>query len=245
MTTSRDASPIRMISQIQKALAREGERPLPVRKKVATTGKRRFLQLKVVLKDISPPIWRRFVVPSDFSLAQLHECLQIIMGWDNYHLYEFIVGGRRDGQHYTVIMDGFDDHEDAEDHDLNFLTRKGMKFSYFYDFGDSWDHDIVAENVNYEHPEDEPPVTVLAGKRNCPPEDCGGSWGYANLVEALANKEHPEHEELTEWIGEYAPEDFCLEEVNAILASRFGKTKTSRSKKGTKKTAKKSKKAKK
>ena len=229
-----------MTSQMQKAFAREAEMPQPVRKTVATTGKRRFLQLKVALKDISPPIWRRFVVPSDYSLAQLHECLQIIMGWDNDHLYEFIVGGRRDGQHYTVLddlMDDFGDHEDVGDHDLNFLTRKGMKFSYFYDFGDSWDHEIVAENVNYEHPEDEPPVVALAGKRNCPPEDCGGCWGYANLVEALANKEHPKHEGLAEWIGEYDPEEFCLEEINAILASRFGKTKTSST--GTKKAVKK------
>jgi len=246
MTKSREDSLARMISQMQKAFARETELPQPVRKQKSTTGERRFLQLKITLKDISPPIWRRFIVPNDMTLDLLHTCLQIIMGWDNYHLYEFIIGGRRGGRHYSAAPDFVDDWddfgtEDATRYDLSFLTRKGMKFTYIYDMGDSWDHEIVAENVNYEHPGDEPPVVVLTGKRNCPPEDCGGSWGYANLLEALADKKHPEHRDMKEWIGEYDSEEFDLEEINAELASRIGvpELRKKTSKKTTKKTNKK------
>jgi len=234
----------RLISKIQKKLARAADMPSRARKKAAKTVERRYLQLKVTLKDISPPIWRRFVVPNDFTLAELHDCLQIVMGWENSHLYEFIVGGRRDGRRYygapfsdiDLDLDDFD-AEDPADYDLGFLSRKGMKFSYTYDMGDSWDHEIVAENVNYDHPGDVPPVVVLAGKRNCPPEDCGGSWGYTNLLEALADKEHPEHDDMTEWISEYDPEEFDVEECNADLSRRFGSPKPS--KKATKKAAKK------
>lgn len=234
-----------MLSSLQKAFARETEHPQPVRKKVSATKERRYLLLKVTLKNISPPIWRRFVVPNDYSLAQMHECLQIIMGWENSHLYEFIVGGRRDGRHYSVPMDefmsGFEDFGDGNtaDFDLSFLTRKGMKFAYIYDFGDSWDHELVAENVDYEHSDNDPPVVVLAGKRNCPPEDCGGSWGYANLVAVLADKDHPEHEDMLDWCGEYDPEEFDMEEINTVLAESFGKPKPRKkvAKKGTKKSS--------
>jgi len=248
MTSSREASFTRMLSNLQKAMDRVAEHPQPVRKKITTTGERRYLQLKVTLKHISPPIWRRFVVPRDFTLAILHECLQIIMGWDDDHLYEFIVGGRRGGKHYSVPMDdfmgGFGDFDDenAEDYDLSFLTRKGMKFTYIYDFGDSWDHELVAENVNYEHSATDPPVVVLAGQRNCPPEDCGGTWGYADIIEALAANDEgetdSEQEELLHWVGEYDPDQFDLDEINAALANMFGMPKPS--KKGTKKGGKKS-----
>jgi hypothetical protein len=98
--------------------------------------------------------------------------------------------------------------------------------------------------VNCDHPEAEPPVVVLDGKRNCPPEDCGGTWGYANLLEALADKKHPEHRDMKEWIGKYDPEEFDLEELNATLTHRFGlpKSRKKTTKKAVKKTAKKTKK---
>ena len=233
MTKSGDSVFSRLISKIQKGIDREADMPRPARKK--TSGERRYLQLKVTLKNISPPIWRRFVVPNDFTLEDLHVCLQIIMGWQNSHMYEFVVGGRRDGRSYisTPFGDlgvGDFDAEDPADYDLGFLSRKGMKFSYIYDMGDSWDHEIVAENVNYDHSGDEPPVVVLAGKRNCPPEDCGGSWGYADLLETLADKKHPEHDEMAEWIGEYDPEEFDIDECKATLIKVFGLPKSSKKK---------------
>lgn len=205
MAKSRENTLSHMISQLQKAFAHKAKHIQPTAKKSATNGERRFLQLKITLKDISPPIWRRFVVPSDFDLDQLHDCLQIIMGWGNYHLYEFIIGGKRNGTRYSPsdmddgmgdFFGGFDDFgdENTADCDLSFLTKKGMKFLYTYDMGDSWEHEIVTENVNYEHPGD-PLVFMLDGKRNCPPEDCGGSWGYANLLDALSDRKHPEHQD--------------------------------------------------
>jgi len=243
MTKSTDVAFARMLSRLQKNLANEADMPRPAQKKGAMTEERRYLQLKITLKDISPPIWRRFVVPNDFTLEQLHDCLQIIMGWEDSHMYEFIVGGRRDGRSYIgspfgdVDVDDLDAEAPAK-YDLRFLSRKGMKFSYIYDFGDSWDHLIVVENADYAHPTDEPPVVVLTGKRNCPPEDCGGSWGYTNLVEALADKKHPEHQETTDWISEYDPEEFDMEECNAALVNRFGfpKPRKKATKKATKKT---------
>ena len=245
MTTSRDSAFARMISQMQKAFAHDADMPCPVQKKASKT-ERRYLQLKVSLKDISPPIWRRFVVPNDFTLEQLHDCLQIIMGWEDSHMYEFIVGGRRGGRSFVGSPFGdvdVDDlgAEDPADYNLGFLTKKGMKFTYIYDMGDSWDHEIVVENADYDHPSDEPPVVVLKGKRNCPPEDCGGSWGYTELVEALADKEHPQHEDMMEWISEYDPEEFNMEECNAALISRFGLPQLRKkvAKKAVKKAAKK------
>ncbi len=249
MAKSRESSLARMISQMQKAFAREAERPRPAAAKPSGSGERQFLQLKITLKGISPPIWRRFVVPNDFTLDQLHGCLQIIMGWSNYHLYEFIVGGKRNGTYYSApssddmedIFGGFDDYgsENADDYDLNFLSKKGMKFLYIYDMGDSWEHEIVVENANYEYSGDLP-VFVLDGKRNCPPEDCGGSWGYANLLEALADRKHPEHRDMKEWIGKFDPEEFDLNDCNAALASRFGTLRKKTAKKTAKKTTKKS-----
>ena len=234
----------RMLSQVQKTMERENDMPRPVRKRGAKTAKRRYLQLKISLKNISPTIWRRFVIPTDFTLADLHDCIQIIMGWENSHLYEFNVGGRRDGRCYMGspfgVIDDFDDAEDPANYDLDFLTKKGMKFTYIYDMGDSWDHAIVVENANYDHRDDEPPVFVLAGKRNGPPEDCGGSWGYTELVEALADGEHPQHQEMKEWIDEYDSEEFDLEECNTELIKVFGSPKPQ--KKAVKKASKKAKK---
>lgn len=218
-------------------------------------SQRRFLLLKITLRDITPPIWRRFVVPNDLTLEDLHCCIQVIMGWMNSHLYEFVVGGR-DGRRYSGSpmgdmgnlyggMDDFGD-ENASDVDLGFADRKGMKFSYTYDFGDSWGHEIVVEDANYDYSGD-PPVVVLKGKRNCPPEDCGGPYGYENVLETL---KHPENDEddLLEWIGDYDPEEFDLEDINDTLSVMFGKPKktvkkaakkaaTKTVKKTTKKTA--------
>lgn len=224
------------------------------RAKKAKDSPRRFLLLKITLRDVSPPIWRRFVVPNDFTFADFHESIQIIMGWMNSHLYEFAVGGRH-GQRYTGSpfdpfagpMDDFGDNN-ASDYDLSFIDRKGMKFSYTYDFGDCWDHTIVVEDANYDY-SGESPVVVLKGKRNCPPEDCGGVGGYEHILEVLKNPEKDD-DDLLEWVGDYDPEDFDMEEINAELLYRFGPKKTTKKtvkkaakKTPTKKAAKKKKKA--
>jgi hypothetical protein len=171
-------------------------------------------QLKITLKDIRPPIWRRVQV-KDCTLAKLHDIIQTCMGWDDYHLHGFEVGG----EHYTAPdPDGTLEYEDERKVKLSQIVAQGYrKFTYTYDFGDNWDHTIQVEKVldverGVRYPR------CIAGKRACPPEDCGGVWGYSDFLEAIQNPRHPEHEEMMEWAGgEFDPEAFDAEGVNAKL----------------------------
>jgi len=172
-------------------------------------------QLKVTLKGSKPPIWRRIQVPSDTSLYRLHLILQVVMGWTNSHLYQFVVGRTYYG----------DPDPDYGGEMKNARTRKLSqvapaekdRFVYEYDFGDDWEHDILVEKVLPAVPGVRY-LACLGGKRACPPEDCGGIWGYAELLEAIKDPNHPEHEEMVEWVGgEFDPEAFDLEEINESL----------------------------
>jgi integrase/recombinase XerD len=156
-------------------------------------------QLKVVLEDIRPQIWRRIQVVGRITLAELHQVLQAAMGWEDYHLHRFSL---------------------SEDESLR-LDQIGLDesctFSYVYDFGDEWVHQITVEKILLMQTEQHYPI-CLAGKRACPPEDCGGSWGYAVLLKILKNPRHPEYRERKEWVGyQFNPEAFDLEEVNEQL----------------------------
>ena len=168
-------------------------------------------QIKVTLKDIRPPIWRRLQVPGNISLAELHDIIQNAMGWGNYHLYTFNIGG----EEYGIPDDGWDVRPDTRFF-LNELPE-GYKFTYIYDMGDWWKHEVKIEKIlppeeGVSYPR------CIKGRRACPPEDCGGPWGYAGLLEALADPEHPEHDDYLEWLGgEFDPEAFDLEEVNLRL----------------------------
>ncbi len=172
-------------------------------------------QIKVTLKGIRPPIWRRFQVKSDINLHRLHWTLQPVMGWLNSHLYEFAIDGKDYGE----------PHPDYGGTMLNARAVKlsqiapvaPVRFTYRYDFGDGWEHEVLVERIlpaqsGVQHP------TVLAGKRACPPEDCGGMGGYADFLAAIRNRRHPEHESMLEWIGGgFDPEAFDLGEINDVL----------------------------
>jgi hypothetical protein len=179
--------------------------------------------LKVTLKEIPNPIWRRFVVPSDMPLDELHEVLQVVMGWHNGHLHAFNVGK----QPYLPAEDNDDDDLPEEDYTLaDVAPKKRAKIRYEYDFGDGWEHEILVENTDYSNPDWPYPVYCLEGVRACPPEDCGGVGGYMDFCEAMADKKHPEHRELKEWFGgKYDPEHFDLVEVNKSLGVKAGKSK--------------------
>jgi hypothetical protein len=172
-------------------------------------------QLKVTLKHIRPPIWRRFLVSSDITFYKLHLILQEVMGWANYHLYQFDVGGTTFTDAETVAELG---GRDATKDKLNrFVQREGDKFLYEYDFGDDWQHEIVLEKVLTAEEGIHYP-TALKGKRACPPEDVGGPWGYAMFLEAIQNPAHDEYEAMLEWIGgEFDTEAFDLNAVNRAL----------------------------
>jgi hypothetical protein len=175
-------------------------------------------QLKVRLRDSRPAIWRRFQVPGGTTLHRLHLILQAIMGWDHYHLYRFEIEGTQYG-------------EPDPDNDLYGLHMKnsrrtklaravpeeGARFVYEYDFGDSWEHDLLVERIlrgtrGISHP------VCIEGKRACPPEDCGGIWGYDHLLEVIRDPTNEEHEQMMEWVGgHFDPEAFDLELTNDEL----------------------------
>lgn len=171
-------------------------------------------QLKITLANVKPLIWRRIEI-KDCTLSKLNDIIQIIMGWDGYHLWGFDIGGEEYGDDLTGEME----MTSARKMKLSQIVQAGgKKFGYTYDFGDSWDHVIQVEKVLAAEPKVKYPRCVK-GSRACPPEDCGGPWGYGDFLEAIKNPKHEQHEEMLEWIGgEFDPEAFELEAVNKELA---------------------------
>jgi hypothetical protein len=183
--------------------------------------KKRFVyQLKVTLNDSKPPIWRRILVPSDVSLDRFHMILQVAMGWTNSHLHQFISGRKMygmTGDEWGMELDL--DVEDENKYKLSDLLKEEKdSLIYEYDFGDSWEHKIILEKkLPYDKSLKVP--SCIKGKRACPPEDCGGVWGYEELLEVMKNPSHPEYENMLEWLGgEIDSEYFDREEVNKRLA---------------------------
>jgi len=164
-------------------------------------------QLKVTLQDTTPPIWRRVLVGGSATLDHLHEVIQAAFGWWNYHLHEFEVGRIR----YGVPDPDEDWGEPPRDERrtrLDAIAAEGSTFRYTYDFGDGWEHRIVVEKVLPAGRVATVPACT-DGRRACPPEDCGGTWGYRELLEILSDPRHPEHGERREWLGRpFDPEAF-------------------------------------
>lgn len=176
-------------------------------------------QLKITLLGTKPPIWRRLLVPAGMTLAGLHKTLQEAMGWENYHLHEFRIGRKTYGEpDPDARMMGLPTTVNERTVRLfSVLGEVGAKAEYLYDFGDGWEHRIVVEKVLPPDPGVAYPVCV-AGKLHGPPEDCGGVPGYYNMLEALQDPDHEEHEALREWIGEgFDPDAFSVDEVNEWL----------------------------
>lgn len=174
-------------------------------------------QIKVTLDDIRPPIWRRILVPDNTSLLKLHDILQIIMGWQDYHLHHFVIDnhyyGNRDNDEFGDL--GTIDEKRVKLDQI--IPSKGFRFKYEYDFGDSWKHTLYVEKLLPVEQGTKYPVCIK-GKRACPPEDVGGVWGYENFLEAIRDPNHEEHDQNLEWSGgEFDPEAFDLERVNQRL----------------------------
>lgn len=179
-------------------------------------------QIKVTLLGTKPPIWRRLLVPADLTLAQLHNVLQIAMGWEDGHMHEFRVGQRRFGQ--PEPADTFMRMPRTESERTARLSavlgRTGAKMIYTYDFGDSWEHGIVLEKQLPADPNTTYPACT-DGKLACPPEDCGGIPGFYDLLDALDDPNHERHEELSDWIGDgFDPQSFSVDSVNRRLAPK-------------------------
>lgn len=176
-------------------------------------------RLKVALDFIKPMIWRRIELP-DCTLEDLHLVIQAAMPWWNYHLWSFTVGKHRFGPEMEDTGFGFDDDGDepARDMWLSTVAAAGVKqFRYTYDFGDGWEHKITLEKPVARDPKAKYP-RCAAGERACPPEDCGGVPGYYRLLDILADRKHPEHKDMVEWLGRpYDPEGFDLDAANREL----------------------------
>jgi hypothetical protein len=173
-------------------------------------------QLKISLLEVEPSIWRRLQVDGSLTLERLHTVIQKAMGWQNAHLYEFEVRGRR----YGVP------EPDEPEYDVEPVWKitlreaapvQGTSFRYVYDLGDGWTHEILAERIETPDEQLRHPVCV-AGERRCPPEDCGGPGGYEELLTAIRDPDHPAHDDMVRWVGRgFDPEPFDLAGVNRKL----------------------------
>jgi hypothetical protein len=178
-------------------------------------------RIKIVLLGTRPPIWRRVLVPADFTLAQLHDVVQVAVGWGNGHLHEFTIGGRTFGEpNPDLFMDGPPCIDELKVILSDVLPSPPGKAKYTYDFGDSWEHAIKVEKILAPEAGVTYPLCT-GGERHGPPEDCGGIPGFYNLLEALADPDHPEHEDMQEWIGGFDAEEFSVEAVNQRLRMMF------------------------
>jgi hypothetical protein len=197
--------------------------PSPVPARRGRKPKPRDLELRVTIAGIEPAIWRLVRVPDEYTLHQLHRVFQLLFGWLDYHLYDFRIGERR--------FEAPDPEAEGEDSTRMQLRRLGLepgdRFTYVYDFGDNWEHEIVVEQVHTaELRPDEPRLPILIdGARAGPHEDSGGRWSYPDMVKALRNKRNPQHRTYRDWVEPtYDPERFdpWLAGQNLTLAAAWG-----------------------
>ena len=171
-------------------------------------------RLRIELRGIQPKIWRRIDVPSAYTFWDLHSAIQDAMGWFDSHLHEFRV--RRQGRETTISPEDEDFPGgliEWETPIASYFATKGDKAIYSYDFGDDWTHDVTLVAIKPAAAGATYPV-CLDGRRACPPEDCGGTWGYADLLAALADPNHEEHESKRSWLGgDFDPESFDKADV--------------------------------
>jgi hypothetical protein len=171
--------------------------------------------LRIDLANIKPAIWRRLEVPGPFTLARLHKIIQMAFDWTDSHLHGYDIGGMLFGPGDPDPF-GFGVTERKENkYRLDEVAKAGSRFTYTYDFGDDWIHSIKVERIVQPEAGVHYP-RCTAGKNASPPEDCGGPWGYADMLKALADPAYPERENYLEWLGDdFDPKEFDIEELNA------------------------------
>jgi hypothetical protein len=175
-------------------------------------------RIRISLGEIAPEVWRQVEVPVNLHLKGLHDVIQAVFGWQDYHLFEFrvgekIYGGPAPGEDYDRKV------LHARSMRLATLIAKGVRrFDYFYDFGDDWQHSVVVESVESADPSLRYPRFV-EGARRGPPEDVGGPFGYQRFLKIIADKRHPEHHEAITWCGgSYDPDAIDLAMLRYRLA---------------------------
>jgi len=181
--------------------------------------KNKIYQVQIALKGSKPKIWRRLLIESDLRLSDFHIIIQVAMGWTNSHFHQFVKNGINFRVKYPDD-DFWDEHEDVDYKKTKvsaLLKKEKDKLVYEYDFGDSWDHDIILEKILPKDDNAFYPI-CLAGKMKCPPEDCGGISGFEDMLEILKDPSHEEYEEYIVWTGGgFDPKEFDKEALNETL----------------------------
>jgi hypothetical protein len=187
----------------------------------ATKASAPLYHLKVVLDETKPIIWRRLQVPGSANLGWLHAVLQVAIGWTNSHLHQFHIGPLLYSDPRQNSPEFEDDPQVLDENKATLrqvVPRQKDVLGYEYDFGDSWHHRITVEKILGPDPAAPNLAVCLGGARACPPEDCGGTWGYDNLLKILRNPKHEEHESMKEWLGRpFDPQAFDVARVNTCL----------------------------
>lgn len=173
------------------------------------------LQFKITLNDSVPRVWRRILVPSNYTFFDLHCAIQCAMGWFGGHLHAFYIGERRGRDRITIESpnpEGDDPYrgdtrDERREKTADYFGKIVKQCVYCYDFGDNWDHTILLERILPREIRTKYPQCT-AGKNACPPEDCGGVWGYKRLRDILKNPQHSEHTDMMDWLGIDDPQDF-------------------------------------
>ena len=181
------------------------------------------LMIKLTLDEVTPQVWRLLEVSSDMLLPELHDVVQDAMGWENRHLHMFFTGEPRsaEGQRYEMraSLDEDDDGTAVCEDDVrvgDLLVDIGDTMGYEYDFGDGWGHRLTVDGVG----QGTATAMCLGGEGPCPPEDCGGPHGYAEMREAMADPGHPEHRNIVEWLGDRDIDRFSVAEANDRITTR-------------------------
>ncbi len=183
-------------------------------------GFNQVYQFKVALQGIKPSIWRRIQVPETYSFWDLHVAIQDAMGWEDYHLHEFSMIDPETGIQLRIgipdVGDAFRDEVILPGWKMKVADLFSMEDKvvfYVYDFGDSWVHRVRLEKILPRDTSVTYPICI-AGKRACPPEDCGGVWGYEYLLEIIKNPQHKEYRHMLNWLGgKFDSEHFDMKDI--------------------------------
>jgi Plasmid pRiA4b ORF-3-like protein len=148
----------------------------------------------------NPAVWRRVIVPGRYTFFRFHRVIQAAFGWENAHLFQFSPKGWGSEPAIGLLLE--DDEMNTQDCKKiklsQIFSKPQQSYTYIYDFGDNWLHRILLEKVIDENLER---AVLVEGEGVCPPEDCGGVWGYEELKAVMADCGHEEHESMKEWLG--------------------------------------------
>lgn len=157
-------------------------------------------QFKITLKYSSPKIWRRIQVNSSFSFKELHYAIQNAMGWRNAHLHKFEINGKTISTPFIdASLEEMLDLDEEKTYIKDYFKVIKQKAEYEYDYGDSWCHVVELEKIEQAKQGEKYPKCI-AGKRACPPEDCGGPGGYEELLDIIKNPSCEDHNDRMEWL---------------------------------------------